>query len=297
MLGAHVDYEGNPKSQTDFMALETAIGRKLAIDSDYEDWAAFPNTARINWDVQNGRQSMQSWKVVFQSSATPLQCATAVAIAAGTYDTQLARQAAAVKALKTPILIRFNYEMTDNVFNTCFTGFPVTQNLPLAGARYVAAWKHVVDIFRAAGVTNAKWVFAPSAFAYLKGQWSYFYPGAAYVDWMAADHYNKSDVPASFATDPAINAFYNLASATGKPLMMSETAGNNDPRLSPDAQVLWLTTLEAFFKAKPALMALVYWNDQGQYLQANPGYGGSGYTLQGTGMATFKTIANDPYFH
>ena len=79
--------------------------------------------------------------------------------------------------------------------------------------------------------------------------------------------------------------------------MMSETAGNNDPRLSPDAQVLWLNTLEAFFKAKPALMALVYWNDQGQYLQANPGYGGSGYTLQGSGMATFKTIANDPYFH
>ncbi len=295
MLGAHVGYESSKTSQADFVALESKIGRKLAIDSDYEDWEAFPDISRVDWDVRNGRQSLLSWRVVFQGGK-PIRCATAVAITAGTYDTQLARQAAAIKALRVPVLVRFNYEMTDNAENTCFTGFPVRQNLPLAGARYIAAWKHIVDAFRNAGASNAKWVFAPSADAYEKGHWTLFYPGATYVDWMAADQYNKTDVPASFATDTGVIAFYDAAAPLGKPLMISETGANNDPKLNPDAQTLWLTTLRTFYKTHPSLAAFVYWDNPGGFLQTHPNYGGSGYVLQGAGLAAFQAIASDPYF-
>ena len=296
MLGAHVGTEGAPTSKADFVALERAIGRTLAIDNDHEDWTVFPNADRVRWDVQAGRLPMLSWRIVFSRGNPAGGCATADSVIAGAYDAQLAKQAAAVKALGVTILVRFNYEMTNNEENTCFTGFPVKENPGLAGTKYIAAWKHLVDKFRAAGATNVKWVWAPGHKAYEKGLWRLFYPGGDYVDWIGVDDYNKFDTPASFASDPGILAFYAATSSLGKPLMIAETGAVSDPKLNPDAQTLWLTTARTFLKGKPAIKALVYWNDPGKYRKENPGYGGSGYVLQGPGLAAFKAMADDPYF-
>ncbi len=191
LLGAHVGSEGAPNSQAQFEAFEAALGRKLAIDNDMEDWGVFPDTARVRWDQRNGRLSMLSWRIIFHRSNPAGGCATADSIAAGAWDAQLDRQAAAVKALGGRILVRFNYEMTNNEENTCFTGFAVRQNPGPAGAKFIAAWRHVVDRFRAAGATNAQWVWAPGHKAYKKGVWRTFYPGSDYVDWLGVDVYNK----------------------------------------------------------------------------------------------------------
>jgi len=296
MLGAHVGPEGNPEKQARFAALEQAIGRKLAIDNNHEDWAVMPDTARIRWDIAQHRLPMISWRIVFQRNALGKGCATADAILASKYDEQLDRQARAVKAFGVPILIRFNYEMTNNQENECFTGFRPKQNFATASAKYVAVWKHVVDRFRAAGATNAKWVWSPGHKAYEKGIWRMFYPGSDYVDWIGVDDYNKSDVPQSFATDPGINAFYSATSGMGKPLIVSETGAPNDPAQHPDPQTLWLTTARQYLKDHPAIKAFVWWNQKGKMKRENPNYGGSGYILQGPGLAAFKAMANDPYF-
>jgi hypothetical protein len=296
MLGAHIGPEGNPNKQADFAALENAIGRKLAIDNDHEDWAVMPDIARIRWDIAQHRLPMISWRIIFERSDPEKGCATADAIQAGKYDEQLDRQARAVKALATPILIRFNYEMTNNEENTCFTGFRVKRDLPTAGAKYVAVWKRVVDRFRAAGATNVKWVWAPGHKAYEKGIWQMFYPGSTYVDWIGVDDYNKSATPASFATDPGINGFYSATSGMGKPLMIAETGAANDPAQHPDPQTLWLTTAREFLKQHPAIRAFVWWNQKGKLKRENPNYGGTGYVLQGPGLAAFKAMANDPWF-
>ena len=131
------------------------------------------------------------WRILFRSDPAR-GCATADAIVAGEYDAQLRKQAAEVKALGAPILVRFNYEMTGNAKHTCFTGFAVKQNPSLAGSKFIAAWKHVVDSFRAVGATNVKWVWAPGKHAFEKGLWSSFYPGGDYVDWIGIDDYNGS---------------------------------------------------------------------------------------------------------
>ena len=296
MLGAHVGPEPNPDKQAEFAALEKAVGQKLAIDNDHEDWAVMPDMARIRWDIAEHRLPMISWRIVFQRNALERGCATADSILAGTYDQQLDRQARAVKALGSTVLIRFNYEMTNNEENTCFTGFRVKQDLAAASTKYVAVWKRVVDRFRAAGATNAKWVWAPGHKAYEKGIWQMFYPGSAYVDWIGVDDYNKSSVPASFATDPGINAFYSATSGMGKPLMVAETGAINDPKQHPDPQTLWLLTARPFLKSHPAIKAFVWWNQKGRYKRENPDYGGTGYALQGPGLDAFKAMANDPYF-
>jgi hypothetical protein len=296
MLGVHVGPEGNPNKLAEFAALEKAIGQKLAIDNDHEDWAVMPDVARIRWDIAQHRLPMISWRIVFQRNALESGCATADAILAGKYDEQLNRQARAVKALGVPILIRFNYEMTDNEENTCFTGFGVKQDFAAAGSKYIAVWKHVVDRFRAAGATNAKWIWSPGHKAYETGVWQMFFPGSAYVDWMGVDDYNKKPTPRLFATDPGINAFYNLTSGMGKPLIISETGAINDPAQHPDPQTLWLTTARQFLKDHPAVKAFVWWNQKGKWKRENPNYGGSGYVLVGPGLAAFKSMADDPYF-
>ncbi len=296
MLGAHVGYEKDADSKGEFTGLERAIGRKLAIDNDHEDWAVLPNTDRVQWDAANGRLSMLSWRILYSQNDPAAGCATADEIMGGKYDDQLRRQALAVRNLGRTILIRFNYEMTNNRENTCFTGFPVKTNPALAGEKYIAAWRHVVNIFRAAGASNVQWVWAPGASAYLKSLWSQFYPGASYVDWIGIDDYNKTDEPKSFAADPAIQTFYSQTSGLGKPLMIAETGAVNDSRHATDAQTEWLNTARDFLKSHPAIKAVLYWNGNGKFARENPDYGGSGYKLQGAGLAAFRAMANDPYF-
>ena len=223
MMGAKVGAANDPNWQAELTAFESSIGRQVAIDSDYDDWTTFPDTSRIQWDLQTGRLPMQSWRVLF-SDSNPNACATAHDILSGAYDVQLAKQAALVRSLGGTILVRFNYEMTDNQENTCFTGWPINNNLPLAGRLYVAAWKHVVGVFRAAGVTNVIWVWAPGANAYDSGQYRFFYPGSAFVDWVGMDDYNVVDTPVPFSQDPGVVAFAAIGPTLGKPLIVTENA-------------------------------------------------------------------------
>lgn len=296
LLGAHAGAYGDRDNRTPLVALEQEIGRKLAIDNDHEDWMEFPNLARIRWNDQNGRLSMLSWRINFNRERPGQGCATADAISSGVYDAQLKRQATALKSVGHRVLVRFNYEMTNSQEKDCFTGFPVKSDLAMAGTKYVRAWKHVVDAFRAAGATNVEWVWAPGQPAYRDGSWRAFFPGSAYVDWMAVDDYNRVDAPRSFASDPGMAAFYAAAAPMGKPMMISETGAVNDPGLHPDPQTVWLTTARQFLKSHPAIKAFLWWNEGGKYAKDHPGYGGSGYVLQGAGLAAFRDLASDPYF-
>jgi hypothetical protein len=87
-------------------------------------------------------------------------------------------------------------------------------------------------------------------------------------------------------------------SPRGKPLMISETAANNDPKQNPDPQTTWVTAIHSALPTLyPAIRAFIWWNEAGSaYLNQYPDYGGTGYQLVGRGLAAFKSLANDPYF-
>ncbi len=296
MLGAHVGADNDPSGEQEFEALEAQLGHRLAIDNDHEDWTYFPRADRVRWDVRSGRLPMLSWRIIFHRNQPSGGCATADAINGGAYDAQLARQASAARALATRVLVRFNYEMTSNEENTCFTGFVVKDNPNLAGAKYVAAWRHVVDIFRKVGATNVEWVWAPGHTAFGSGMWRSFWPGGDYVDWIGVDYYNKPDVVKDFAADRGMQAFYAVGTSLRKPLMVAETGAINDPRMNPDPQTAWLLGARSFLKSHPAIRAFLWWDTPGRYFKDNPGYGGTGYLLTGAGLAAFKAMADDPYF-
>jgi len=102
---------------------------------------------------------------------------------------------------------------------------------------FVAAWRHVHDVFTAVGATNATWVWCPNvnwygSFENFKGV-SGQYPGDAYVDWTGLDGYNWGTNPSRSGQWQTFNQLYRSSYryltetvAPNKPLMIGEVASS-----------------------------------------------------------------------
>jgi beta-mannanase len=92
----------------------------------------------------------------------------------------------------------------------------------------VAAWRHVVDVFRAQGATNVTWQWSPNVPYTGSTDLTSVYPGDGYVDSVALDGYNWAGVTAgatwtSFADVFAAGA-QQVRAITQRPLYVAETA-------------------------------------------------------------------------
>ena len=77
-------------------------------------------------------------------------------VISGTYDSYIRKFAEAAKAWGHPFFLRFNWEMNGGWF-----AWAEGVNGNKSG-EYVAAWRHVHDIFTSVGATNATWVWCPN---------------------------------------------------------------------------------------------------------------------------------------
>jgi hypothetical protein len=145
-------------------------------------------------------------------------------VIAGTYDAYIRKFAEAAKKWGHPFFLRFNWEMNGR-------WFPWSEGVNgNKSGEFVTAWRHVHDIFTAAGATNATWIWCPNIdpdniFANLAGQ----YPGDKYVDWIGLDGYNWGTNPAKpdrwRSFDQLYRSTYDKITgsiAPSKPLMISE---------------------------------------------------------------------------
>jgi len=171
------------------------------------------------------------------------------AIAAGRYDPYLRQFAAEVRALRAPVALSFAHEMNGSWYPWGF--------LHVQPETFVAAWRHVHDVLRAAGARRAIWVWtvahtAPQAgrlFAPVGPYW----PGAAYVNWVGLDiYYSNPKTTFRTAFMPTIGAVRRF---TSNPILLSETAvpDQND-------QVQQINNL--FAGARAARLLGVIWYDQ-----------------------------------
>jgi Glycosyl hydrolase family 26 len=106
-------------------------------------------------------------------------------VISGSYDSYIRSFAEEAKAWGHPFFLRFNWEMNGNWFPW---SEGVNGNNP---GEYVAAWRHVHDIFTAVGATNATWTWCPNVDP--KNEYTNLaelYPGDEYVDWTCMDGYN-----------------------------------------------------------------------------------------------------------
>ena len=145
----------------------------------------------------------------------------------GRYDDFIRDFAEEAAAWDHPFFLRFNWEMNGNWFPW---SEQVNGNSP---GQYVAAWRHVHDIFAAAGADNATWVWCPFVEGGDSAKLSSLYPGDAYVDWTGLDGYNWGTNPAApngwRTFDQLFKASYDAISgsvAPSKPMMLAEVGSS-----------------------------------------------------------------------
>jgi hypothetical protein len=177
------------------------------------------------------------------------------AIAAGLYDAQLTALAERIKALPTTVFLRIGYEF--DLLGGQY-GPPETYRL---------AYRHVVDVLRAQGVTNAVYVWHSagafwrsdsSLLGQARGEYGFpvpdadpqpiaaFYPGRDYVDafgisyWGDTCCFGRTDAAARALYEQRTREILDQGRALGLPLTIGESTPANVGADSGKDSVAWL---------------------------------------------------------
>ena len=155
-----------------------------------------------------------------------------------------------------PFFLRFNWEMNG-------TWFPwsegVNGNRP---GEFVAAWRHVHDIFEQVGASNATWVWCPNIDPSRDFQdLSSLYPGDEYVDWTGLDGYNWGAGKAAWASfDSLYRSTYDEITGTiapSKPLLIGEMGSSE----RGGSKAEWITdALESIPTSYPKIRAMLWFD-------------------------------------
>jgi hypothetical protein len=193
-------------------------------------------------EVRNlpGTAPMVSWAVDFTKTLSD-----------GSQDAYLEQQAGVVAAYSKPVFIRLDWEMN----STWQDGWSEPEVSP---AQYIAAWRHVVEVFHRSGAVNAAFVWCPNVGRWNDDPFTAWYPGDSFVDWIGADAYPHQSGGANVLTEAGgLNQMARFAGAHNRPMMLAEWGVT-----SPDPDTAWLFDLvfEWADKYPQTVKALIYFD-------------------------------------
>ena len=197
--------KGPPGSYQPVAAFTRAAGRQPNLVGYYGGWGepfevSFAATVR-----RHGAVTLLQWDPTFASVPR---------IAAGGYDGYLRSFADSVRAFGSPVVIGFGHEMNAYWYSWGYRHTPA--------ATFVAAWRHIVTLFRARGARNVTWLWTLQANEAGTGQVAAWWPGARYVTWVGIDGYYYRPGETFFSIfGPTIA---EVRMFTGQPVLLSETA-------------------------------------------------------------------------
>ena len=258
-LGAYIPGAPGDSSQID--AYRARVGADPAIVMWYQDWAHGDSSrfSRSNFDAVSGRGAMPllTWEPWNYADGVDQSAYSLKAIAAGNHDAYITEWARDAGAWGKPFYLRFAHEMNG-------TWYPWAAGVNgNTAADYVAAWQHVVTIFRQQGATNVRWVWCANVVYAGSTPLSQLYPGDAWVDWVALDGYNWGTSQSWSGWQSLANVFVashnELARLTGKPMMISEVASAE----AGGNKATWITQgfLTDMAKRLPRVRAIIWFNE------------------------------------
>jgi hypothetical protein len=206
------------------------------------------------------------------------------------------RQAAEIKRFRAIVYVVFNHEPDAKISRPM--GTP---------GDFIAAWRHVVNTYRAAGVRNARyvWTLTGPAFGADAGNGltraDTYYPGDAYVDDIAGDTYNWNTChsPSGRWQSPAEvlepQRRFGLRHP-GKGLMLLEWGTVEDPAW-PGRKAQWIRDLTRLL-ARPAYrqyQAALHWDDRYTGVMAGTRCDFDNHT-SAAALTAWRTMATTPLF-
>jgi plastocyanin len=274
LFGAHVqpDPHTGPDRRSALENFETLVGRKMAIERVYYLWNQTWPTADDEWTRDAGRIPYISWN----AHRTDGSLASWADIAAGTYDSTIQARAADLIAFGAPVIFSFHHEPEE--------GDPT---------EFIAAYRHIHDVFEAANVTNVTYAWTMTASSFRNGTAPSYYPGDDVVDAVAADGYNWYGCPGR-AHDPwrsftnIFGAFHAFGQQHGKRMIVAEWGGHEDPAVA-GRKATWIDQASTQVKLWPDIAGILYYDaDNGcdRWVDSSA-----------SSLASFRAMAADPYFN
>jgi hypothetical protein len=251
--------------------LERELGRRLDIVNTYRRFDQDLLTDSDLTFTERGSTMMISWAG-----------GDTRAVTMGRYDGVIRAGAVAVRNYGRPLLLRFRWEMDR-------PGLAASMWSP---ADFIAAWKHVREIFTAAGATNVSWVWCPTDEGFTGGYAAPFYPGDDQVDWVCVDVYAAARLS---SIGDLLRPFLEwAANHPTKPIMIGEfgvaRAWGTGPRIA------WLRDAALVFKANPQIRAVLYFDSDPDNGDGSPRQE-FGVSDDPPVLAAFGELAREPYFN
>lgn len=249
---------------------EGQLGRKWALVLQYFDWGNdFTSFARS--ELSAGRIPYVTWE--------PWRV-TLDAIASGSQDSTIRSRAMSLAGLDGKVLLRFAHEMNGDWYP--WDGADNGANAA-APPKYIAAYRHIHEVFASVGAKNVLFVFCPNVDSVPNepwNNWENYYPGDEYVDWMCFDGYNWStDTFASMTS-----RIYPSLAMKNKPILLGETSTHEEEKATFVSAII--PALKTQF---PRLKALVWFHVDKENDWR--------YDSTPSSLSSFVAMAKDPYFN
>ena len=245
------------------------LGRTPTVHLTYYGWADDWTGTVTQADLAAGRIPLVNWepaKIDFRK------------IIDGSLDATIKARANGSKALAKKFFLDFAAEMNGD---EAWSG----NNASL----YVAAYRHIHDLFIAAGATNVVWAWCPNVTDTAGGNRTTmdYYPGDAYVDWTGVDGYNWGTRNGGWQSfQQVFKDIYPLLAAKKKPILIGEMASAQ----AGGDKGKWIDDIIPTLRSSFPLIKGVVWFDINKEadwrISSSPG-----------SEASYIRMANDPYFN
>jgi glycosyl hydrolase family 26 len=196
---------GAPPAYQPIATFGAAVGREPNLGAYFSGWAQPFETSFADLLREHGVTPFVQIDPTYASVS---------AIAAGDYDAYLRSYADSVRDFGGAVVIGFGHEMNASWYSWGYGHVPA----PV----FVAAWRHIVTVFRGQGADNVTWLWTINQDRDNSGPIASWWPGAQYVTWVGIDGYYFR--PADTFATVFGQTIDQVRQFTSKPILLSETA-------------------------------------------------------------------------
>lgn len=250
----------------DIAATKVKLGRTLPVHLTYWAWDDDWTSGDTKADIAAGRIPLVNWEPAGIDFST---------IVDGSEDATIKARAAGAKALKVPFFLDFAAEMNGD---EAWSGNDAKL--------YVDAYRHIHDLFVAAGATNVVWAWCPNVVdtdgtndATLS-----YYPGDSYVDWTGVDGYNWGSGEWQTFRE-VFKDIYPLLAGKKKPILIGEMASSE----SGGDKAAWINAIVPSLEHDFPLIKAVVWFDVKKERDWR-------ISSSSATESAFRALAADPFF-
>ncbi len=198
-----------PSNASAAKAYEQQTGRRPDVSLWYHDFGdSLLTPEEMSALRSTGETPLVTWEPYGQSLSS---------IASGSYDSYIRDSARIAKGWGGELMVRFAHEMNGSWY-------------PWARSEsYVAAWRHIVDVFREEGAGNVRWVWAPNVNRSGSMPFTAYFPGDEYVDYVGLDGYNFGSTEGNrwYSFRELFSSSYAaVTQLSSKPVIITETASS-----------------------------------------------------------------------